>query len=99
MRSSRAFCAAILAVALTTPLAFAQDKLSLTPAKISRTTPVTEAVKKTKPAVVAIRIPRSGERDLVGSGLIVDESGIIVTNRHVTVGKKQVNIRLNDGTD
>ncbi len=98
MRHPRAYCAAVLAAALITPF------LALgTPAnaqeKYSRSNPVTEAVKKTKAGVVAVRVPRTGERDMVGAGVIVDETGLIVTNRHVTGGKKQLKIRLHDGSD
>ena len=99
MRFPQTYCAAILAVALATPFVSAQGKLAITPEKISRSTPVTEAVKRTKTGVVAIRVPRDGQRDMVGSGVIVDESGLVVTNRHVTGGKKHLNIRLHDGTD
>lgn len=96
MRHSRAYCAAVLAGALVIPL-FATS--STVQAQAKRSNEVTEAVKKTKAGVVAIRVPRQGERDMVGSGVIVDETGLIVTNRHVTGGKKQLKIRLHDGTD
>jgi len=99
MRISRAFGAALLAASLFTTPAFAQDKISLHPEKLSRTTPVTEAVRKTKAGVVAIRVPRTGARDMVGAGVIVDESGVIITNRHVTAGQKQLKIRLHDGSE
>ena len=54
---------------------------------ISRRNPVVEAVAKTRAGVVAIRLPRQGEKDMIGTGLIIDESGLIVTNVHVTGGK------------
>jgi serine protease Do len=85
---------AVLTIAFITPVSFAQDKIP-----ISRTTPVVEAVKKTVGGVVAIRVPRQGEKDMIGAGIIVDESGLIVTNRHVTGGKKHLKIRLHDGTE
>jgi serine protease Do len=94
MRGIPSFCAAILAVALTTSFSLAQDIFP-----ISRTTPVVEAVKKTVGGVVAIRVPRQGEKDMIGAGIIVDESGLIITNRHVTGGKKHLKIRLHDGTE
>lgn len=98
MRTSRAYGAAILAVALITSF-FATENPANAQEKYSRSNPVTEAVKKTKAGVVAIRVPRPGERDMVGAGIIVDESGLIVTNLHVAGGKKQLKIRLHDGTD
>ncbi|MBI1830789.1 MAG: trypsin-like peptidase domain-containing protein [Planctomycetes bacterium] len=99
MRHTRACCAAVLAAALFLPFAFSTDPPSSPPAKFSRSNPVTEAVKKTKPGVVAIRIPRQDDTDMVGAGVIVDERGLIVTNRHVTAGKKQVKVRLHDGSE
>ncbi len=89
------YCAAILAVALLTPFVSASDdKL-----EFSRRNPVTEAVAKTKAGIVSIRVPRPGEKDMIGSGLIFHESGLIVTNRHVTGGKKFLKVRLHDDTD
>ena len=56
-------------------------------------------MQKTITGVVAIRVPRQGEKDMIGSGIIVDETGLIVTNRHVTAGKRHVKVRLSDGTN
>jgi serine protease Do len=36
--------------------------------------------------------------DLIGSGVIADETGLIVTNRHVIEGAYQIQVRLRDGT-
>jgi serine protease Do len=36
--------------------------------------------------------------DLVGSGVIADATGLIVTNRHVIEGAYQIQVRLHDGT-
>ena len=96
---TQSFCAAILAATLITSLSFAQDRLTINPGQATRTNPVVEAVKKTLGGVVAIRVPRQSEKDMIGSGIIVDESGLILTNRHVTGGMKQVKIHLHDGTD
>ena len=41
-----------------------------------------------------------GEREEdVGSGFIVDPSGVIVTNKHVIAGAFRITVRLNDGTE
>lgn len=85
---------AMAAAFLLTSAVFAQETREL-----RSKDPVVQAVQKTIGGVVAIRVPRPGEKDMIGSGLIVDESGLIVTNRHVTGGKKSVKVRLNDGTD
>jgi serine protease Do len=63
-----------------------------------RTTPVVEAVKKARPSIVTIKIPRAGGRDAVGTGVIIDERGYVVTNRHVVGGATSVNLTLADGT-
>ena len=36
--------------------------------------------------------------DLVGSGVIADATGLIITNRHVIEGAYQIQVRLHDGT-
>jgi serine protease Do len=62
-----------------------------------------KAVQKVKPSVVAVTVKqmqgggRSKER--VGTGLIVDERGYLVTNCHVVAGNARVAVRLVDGTD
>ena len=89
MRHTQSFCAALLAAVLLVPSVQAQD----------RDDPIVKAVEQTIDGVVAIRVPRPGERDSIGSGVIVDERGLIVTNRHVTLGKRFLNVRLNDGTE
>jgi serine protease Do len=91
------YCAAILAVAFLTPFASAQDS----PKKedLRSNDPIVKAVRKNRAGIVAIRVPRPGEKDMIGSGLIFHESGLIVTNRHVTGGKKFVKVRLHDDTD
>jgi serine protease Do len=92
------FCTAILAVALLTPFVSAQDSVK-DDARFSRRNPITEAVTKTKAGIVAIRVPRPGEKDMIGSGLVFDESGLIVTNNHVTGDRKFLKVRLADETD
>src|SRR5690348_9149004 len=67
-------------------------------AQHSRKTPIVEAVEKARPSVVSITVPRTGRRDAVGTGVIADESGIIVTCSHVVGGAQTVNVRLADGT-
>src|SRR5437763_13373488 len=75
---------------------------------------VADIVQSVMPAVVAISIKgmtdpsgtdeaRKGFNapvivDLVGSGVIADPSGIIVTNRHVIEGAYAIQVQLFDGT-
>jgi serine protease Do len=68
-------------------------------------TVVTEAAAKVLPAVVGIStrkvqydffyrpVPVEG----VGSGVIVDQSGLILTNNHVVGGANEINVLLHDG--
>ena len=102
------FCAVVtaaLAIATLTSPARAESLLR------DSTADIVEAV---MPAVVAISIKgmvdpsgtdesRKGFNaplivDLVGSGVIADPSGIIVTNRHVIEGAYSIQVRLYDGT-
>jgi serine protease Do len=62
-------------------------------AAVERRTPVTEAVAKTKASIVTIRFGKS-----IGSGVIVDDRGLIVTNAHVVGKNEKVNVTLCDGT-
>jgi serine protease Do len=53
---------------------------------ISRVTPIVEAVRKTRDSIVTVKVERRGswgKKDIVGTGVIVDERGYAVTNRHV----------------
>jgi serine protease Do len=53
--------------------------------------------------VVSVKVThmatRGRTRELVGTGLIVDERGYAVTNRHIVAGGSRVIVRLVDGAD
>jgi serine protease Do len=69
------------------------------PEQFPRRNPVTEAVKKTKDSIVCIRVPRpGGGKDMIGAGVIIDERGIIITNRHVVGSHHSAMVCLHDGT-
>jgi len=66
---------------------------------------IAEVVAKVKPSVVAIntRVPGysiftgSFTQEGAGSGWIIDEDGIIVTNNHVVQGAESITVTLDDG--
>lgn len=64
-----------------------------------RRTPIVEAVQKTRAAVLTIRA-RRGEtgagRESIGTGVVVDERGFIVTNAHVVDGAGRVSVEFAD---
>jgi len=62
-----------------------------------RRTPIVQAVEKTRHSIVTIKVPRAGTRDTVGTGVIVDENGYVITNRHVVGSAETVNVVLPGG--
>jgi serine protease Do len=71
-------------------------------AEVSRRNAVVGAVKKVRPCVVMVRAERRGawsKKDVIGTGVIVDERGYVVTNRHVVAGAEKVVVVLSDGTE
>ena len=71
-------------------------------AQYCRRTPIVEAVQKTRNGIVTIKVGRPGDaahRDTVGTGVIVDERGYAVTNRHVVHGAEKLEVTLFDDTE
>lgn len=77
--------------------------LSQAEAQHARRTPVVEAVARARPSVVTVKALRRsgshGQRETVGTGVIVDERGYVITCQHVVAGAGQLSVRLTDGTD
>jgi serine protease Do len=68
----------------------------------SRETPIVQAVRKTRDGIITIRVDRRGnwgKKEIVGTGVIVDERGFAVTNRHVVKGAEHVTVVLADHTE
>ena len=84
---------AMLAVAFVVNPAAATETGSF-----SRRNPVVSAVQKTRDRIVTIKVPSAGTRDTVGTGVIVDERGFVVTNRHVVGAARTLKVHLADGT-
>jgi serine protease Do len=71
--------------------------------QIARETPIVKAVKKTRDGIVTIHAARRHDygttKDVVGTGVIVDEHGYAITNRHVVLGADRLSVTLADGTE
>jgi serine protease Do len=75
---------------------------STSQAQYSRKTPITEAVEKTRNSIVTIKVEKQGNwgrNEVVGTGVIVDERGYVITNCHVVSGCDRVSIVLADETE
>lgn len=63
-----------------------------------RTLSVAELVRQVSPAVVYIEtFDAAGQQDGLGSGFIVDASGLVVTNLHVIAGSAAATVKMADG--
>jgi serine protease Do len=87
----------------------------LTAAQQSRRTPVVDAVQLAAPSVVSVLTEQRPQynpfgfpgvededgsgRTSLGSGVIVDPSGLIITNEHVVAGAARIKVQLVDGRD
>jgi serine protease Do len=71
-------------------------------AQYSRRTAIVEAVEKTRDGIVTLRVTRSGDwdnkRGVVGTGVVVDERGYLITNHHVVADAAKVTVTLADKT-
>jgi serine protease Do len=90
--------AALAALVLAAPGGAGTEALAQYP----RRTPIVEAVQKTRGAILTIRAEVRGswgKKEVVGTGVIVDERGYAVTNRHVVKGAEHITVFLADGTE
>lgn len=71
-------------------------------AQYSRRTPIVEAVEKTRSAIVTVSVekanPDGGRKEIVGTGVVVDERGYVITNCHVVTGAESVRVLFNNDT-
>lgn len=100
MRIIRLAAAVLLAVLALAMAGSAADDGAVAVAHSLRYTPIVRAIVQARPSVVAIRVPRpGGSKDALGTGVIFDERGFIVTNSHVVGKRDLVSVRLHDGTE
>src|SRR5262245_203171 len=67
-----------------------------------RRTPIVEAVEKTRTGIVTLLVEKQtnwGRKETVGTGVVVDERGYLVTNLHVIAGADRVRVELHDGSE
>ncbi len=84
----------VLSLLSSLPAASAQET--------SRETPITRAIRKVKPSIISIKVERQGnwgKKEGIGTGVIFDERGYAVTNRHVIGGASRVLVSLVDKTE
>ena len=68
-------------------------------ARARRETPTVLAVRKTQDGIVTMKVQkRSARKPTIGTGIIIDERGYIVTNRHVIKDAEEINLTLFDGS-
>jgi serine protease Do len=71
-------------------------------AQYSRRTPIVDAVQKTRDSIVTIKVEKRinwGRKEIVGTGVIVDERGYVVTNQHVVAEADRLIVHLANGTE
>jgi S1-C subfamily serine protease len=64
--------------------------------------PAARAYEAVRPSVVMVRGQREDDDDglrSVGSGVVIVETGIILTNLHVVAGAEKISLRFADGTE
>src|SRR5947208_6015507 len=63
----------------------------------NRETWVVKAVRKTRNSIVTMKVvKKTSRKETVGTGVIIDERGYIVTNKHVIANAVEVRVVLSD---
>jgi serine protease Do len=94
--SSNQHCLMVLLTAL-----FGLSAAALAENPNSRHTPIVRAVQRTRSGIVALQIEKNtpGGGQSVGTGVIVDERGYVVTSEHLTRDARRIRVRLSDGSE
>jgi len=70
-------------------------------AQYARRTAIVEAVAKTRDGIVTLKVTKVsdyGKKSIVGTGVIVDERGYLITNQHVVDSASKITATLADKT-
>src|SRR5579883_2488541 len=67
-------------------------------AEYNRRTAIVEAVQKTKDSIVTVKVQK-GRKEIIGTGVIVDERGYVITNHHVVSGAESMTVVLWNGRE
>ena len=96
----RKLCAMTLVVVLSGVCSGAEsEKGQSSSSSSNRNTWVVKAVRKTRDSIVTLKITKkSSRKETIGTGVIVDERGYIVTNRHVINGGVEIKAVLSDNS-
>jgi S1-C subfamily serine protease len=68
-------------------------------ASSNEASPVRDAVRKTRDSVVTVKVVKKSSNDVVGTGVVIDERGYIITNRHVVKGATKLTVQFFDKTE
>jgi serine protease Do len=71
-------------------------------ARHDRRSPIVQAVQKTRAGIVTVKVEKAGnwgQREVVGTGVVVDARGYIITNRHVVTGAERITVHTADGDE
>lgn len=89
-----AIALSVLSLFLHVPTALAQE--------FNRENALVLAIRKVKPSIISIRVERAGnwggKKEGIGTGIVIDERGYAVTNRHVIAGAQRIQVVLIDRT-
>jgi serine protease Do len=67
----------------------------------SRKSPIVEAVQKTRGGIVTVKVDRktsAGRKEVIGTGVVVDERGYVITNCHVVTAADRIKVAFADGS-
>src|SRR5262249_57012842 len=68
-------------------------------ARARRESPTVLVVRKTRDSIVTVKVQKpSTRKETIGTGILIDERGYIVTNRHVVQNGLEISVVLFDGS-